>query len=178
MLVRYILCPICIQQTRGGTYYVILRNNLRLHFPGFLIASWRLLDVLLALLDDSWKLLADSWQLFPLSNRQVYSRYTKEPLRHRQEADETQTRITRYRQEVTRYIKMSRFLLLKFSKFFLELPDLSRIIKNYQEVSRSCSRQEVSKKLLRSVKTLRSALFLFNFVKVGQLEFHQIIITN
>ena len=149
--------------TNAWRYYVILRSNLRWIFAGFLIASWQLLDIFLGLLDDSCKLLPGSWQLFPLPNCQVYSRYTKKPLRHRQEANETQTRLLRYRQEVTRYVKSSR-IFLKFSKKLLELPDLSRIVRKCQEVV-----QDVSKKILGSVKTLSSARFLLNFVKVGQL---------
>ena len=77
------------------------------------------------------------------------------------------------RQEVTRSVKSSR-IFLKFSKKFLELPDLSRIVRKCQEVSgsvRKCQEvvQEVSKKILGSVKTLSSARFVLNFVKVGQL---------
>ena len=112
--------------TNTWRYYVILRNNLRWIFAGFLIASWQLLDIFLGLLDDSCKLLPGSWQLFPLSNCQVYSRYTKKPLRHRQEANETQTRLLRY-------VKSSR-IFLKFSKKIL---GASRFIKNCQEVSGS-----------------------------------------
>ena len=119
--------------TNAWRYYVILRNNLRRIFAGFLIASWQLLDILLGLLDDSCKLLPGSWQLFPLPNYQVYSRYTKKPLRHRQEANEKQTRLLRYRQEVTRYVKSSR-IFLKFSKKIL---GAFRFIKNCQEVSGS-----------------------------------------
>ena len=155
---------------RVAVLYVILRNNLRWIFAGFLIASWQLLYIFLGLLDDSWKLLPGSWQLFPLPNCQVYSRYTKKPLRHRQEANETQTRLLRYRQEVTRCVKSSR-IFLKFSKQFLELPDILRIVRKCQEVSGSVKKlfKEVSKKILGSVKTLSSARFVLNFVKVGQL---------
>ena len=142
-------------------------------------ASWQLLDIFLGFLDDSWKLLPGSWQLFPLPNCQVYSRYTKKPLRHRQEANETQTRLLRYRQEVTRYVKSSRSdkicqIVTNIFEIFKKNLGASRFIKNCQEVSgsvRKCQEvvQEVSKKILGSVKTLSSARFVLNFVKVGQL---------
>ena len=67
------------------------------------------------------------------------------------------------RQEVTRSVKSSR-IFLQFKKKILELPDLSRSVRKCQEVV-----QEVSKKILGSVKTLSSARFVLNFVKVGQL---------
>ena len=128
--------------TNAWRYYVILRNNLRWIFAGFLIASWQLLDIFLGLLDDSWKLLPGSWQLFPLPNCQVYSRYTKKPLRHRQEANETQTRLLRYRQEVTRYVKSSRSdkicqIVTNIFEIFKKNLGASRFIKNCQEVSGS-----------------------------------------
>ena len=155
-------CPICIQQTRGDTYYAILRNNLRLLFAGFLIASWRLLDLFLALLDDSWRSFTSFWQLFsPPESSSL--------LKIHQEATETPSR-SRRRHEF--------FWNKKKSWSFPIYQELSRINKRCQEVV-----QEVSKKLLRSAKTWSSARFLFNFVKVrqlvdGQPEFHQIIITN
>ena len=148
--------------TNAWRYYVILRNNLRWIFAGFLIASWQLLDIFLGLLDDSCKLLPGSWQLFPLPNCQVYSRYTKKPLRHRQEANETQTRLLRYRQEVTRYVKSSR-IFLKFSKKILELPDLSRIVRKCQDL-KFCT-------ILVELRESGTAL-------CWQPEIHQIINTN
>ena len=166
--------------TNAWRYYVILRNNLRWIFAGFLIASWQLLDIFLGLLDDSCKLLPGSWQLFPLPNCQVYSRYTKKPLRHRQEANETQTRLLRYRQEVTRYVKSSR-IFLKFSKKFLEHPDLSRIVRKCQEVSRSCSR--CLQEDIRKCQDLKFCTILVELRESGtalggQPEIHQIINTN
>ena len=162
-----------------AVYYVILRNNLRWIFAGFLIASWQILDIFLGLLDYSWKLLPGSWQLFPLPNCQVYSRYTKKPLRHRQEANETQTRLLRYRQEVTRSVKSSRSdkisqIVTTIFEIFKKILGASQLIKNCQKVSgsvRKCQEvvQEVSKNILGSVKTLSSARFVLNFVKVGQL---------
>ena len=161
-------------------YYVILRKNLRWIFADFFIASWQLLDIFLGLLDDYRKLLPGSWQLFPLPNCQVYSRYTKKPLRHPQEANETQTRLLRYRQEVTRYVKSSR-ILLKFSKRFFELPDLSRIGRKCQEVSRSCSRslqEDIRKCQDLKFCTIRVELRESGTALDGQPENHQIINTN
>ena len=117
-------------------YYVILRTIFAVNFCRFLDCFLQLLDIFLGFLDDSWKLLPGSWQLFPLPNCQVYSRYTKKPLRHRQEANETQTRLLRYRQEVTRYVKSSRSdkICQIVTNIFL---GASRFIKNCQEVSGS-----------------------------------------
>ena len=71
------------------------------------------------------------------------------------------------RQEVTRSVKSSR-IFLKFSKkkswSFPIYQELSGSVRKCQEVV-----QEVSKKILGSVKTLSSARFVLNFVKVGQL---------
>ena len=157
--------------TNAWRYYVILRNNLRWIFAGFLIASWQLLELFLGLLDDSWKLLPGSWQLFHVPNCQVYSRYTKKPLRHRQEANEAQTRLLRYRQEVTRYVKSSRIFFLGTSRF----------IKKCQEVSRSCSRslqEDIRKCQDLKFCTIRVELRESGTALGGQPEIHQIINTN
>ena len=75
------------------------------------------------------------------------------------------------RQEVT--IKICQIVTNIF-EIFKKILGASRFIKNCQEVSgsvRKCQEvvQEVSKKILGSVKTLSSARFVLNFVEVGQL---------
>ena len=169
--------------TIAWRYYVILRNNLRWIFAGFLIVSWQLLYIFLGLLDDSWKLLPGSWQLFPLPNCQVYSRYTKKPLRHRQEATETPSRSQWDANKTTKISSRSDKICQIVKKwqdqsnrheYFWNFQKNSWSFPIYQELSgsvRKCQEvvQEVSKKILGSVKTLSSARFVLNFVKVGQL---------
>ena len=156
----------------------------------FLATSWHILG-------SSWRFLkTSSWLLTTFSPPELSSLLkihqeatetpsrshwdtVKKPLRHRQEANETQTRLLRYRQEVTRYVKSSRSdkisqIVTNIFEIFNFFFGASRFIKNCQEVSgsvRKCQEvvQEVSKKILGSVKTLSSTRFVLNFVKVGQL---------
>ena len=84
------------------------------------------------------------------------------------------------RQEVTRSVKSSR-IFLKFSKKFLELPDLSRNVRKCQEVSRNCSRslqEDIRKCQDLKFCTIRVELRESGTALVGQPEINQIINTN
>ena len=67
------------------------------------------------------------------------------------------------------------------SKKLLELPDLSRIVRKCQEVSRSCSRslqEDIRKCQDLKLCTSRVELRESGTALVGQPEIHQIINTN
>ena len=84
------------------------------------------------------------------------------------------------RQEVTRSVKSSR-IFLKFSKKILELPDLSRIVRKCQEVSRSCSRslqEDIRKCQDLKFCTIRVVIRDSGTALFGQPEIHQVINTN
>ena len=163
--------------TIAWRYYVILRNNLRWIFAGFLIVSWQLLDIFLGL----GFLKTSSWYNF-FPSRIVKS---TQDMRHRQEANETQTRLLRYRQEVTRYAnrqgdKISQIVTNIF-EIFKKILGASRFIKNCQEVSRSCSRslqEDIRKCQDLKFCTIRVELRIVGPALVGQPEIHQIINTN
>ena len=156
-------------------YYVILRNNI---CGEFLPVSWLLLGNFLTY---SWVFLMILENFFLVRDNLFPSRIVKstqdtprshwdtvkKPMRRKQDYYDIvkKWQDMSNRQEVTRSVKSSR-IFLKFSKKkILELPDLSRIVRKCQEVSgsvRKCQEvvQEVSKKILGSVKTLSSARFV------------------
>ena len=83
-------------------------------------------------------------------------------------------------QEVTGSVKSSR-IFVKFSKKILELPDLSRIVRKCQEVSRSCSRslqEDIRKCQDLKFCTIRVVIRDSGTALFGQPEIHQIINTN
>ena len=130
-------------------------------------------------------LVAIAWRYYVIL-RNIYSRYTKKPLRHRQEANETQTRLLRYRQEVTRYVKSSRSdkicqIVTNIFEIFKKNLGASRFIKNCQEVSRSCSRslqEDIRKCQDLKFCTIRVVIRDSGTALFGQPEIHQIINTN
>ena len=152
-------------------YYVILRNNI---CGEFLPVSWLLLGNFLTY---SWVFLMILENFFLVRDNFFPSRIVKstqdtprshwdtvkKPMRRKQDYYDIvkKWQDMSNRQEVTRSVKSSR-IFLKFSKKNL---GASRFIKNCQEVSgsvRKCQEvvQEVSKKILGSVKTLSSARFV------------------
>ena len=165
--------------TNAWRYYVILRNNLRRFLPvswlligNFLTYSWVFLMILanFFLVRDNFfpSRIVKSTQDTPRSHWDT----VKKPMRR--------NRLLIYRQEVTRYVKSSR-IFLKFQNNFLALPDLSRIVRKCQEVSRSCSRC-----LQEDIRKCQDLKFCTILVEVresgtalgGQPEIHQIIYTN
>ena len=171
-------------------YYVILRNNI---CGEFLPVSWLLLGNFLTY---SWVFLMILENFFLVRDNFFPSRIVKstqdtprshwdtvkKPMRCKQDYYDIvkKWQDMSNRQEVTRSVKSSQ-IFLKFSKKILELPDLSRIVRKCQEVSRSCSRslqEDIRKCQDLKFCTIRVVIRDSGTALFGQPEIHQIINTN
>ena len=163
--------------TNAWRYYVILRNNLRWVFAGFLdcflTTSWRILG------SSWWFLKTSCWFLTTFSPPESSSL-----LKIPQDATETPSRSLWDANKTTKMSSRSDKIcqiVTNIFEIFKKILGASRFIKNCQEVSRSCSRslQEAIKKC-QDLKfcTIRVELRESGTALDGQPEIHQIINTN
>ena len=167
-------------------YYVILRNNI---CGEFLPVSWLLLGNFLTY---SWVFLMILENFFLVRDNFSPSRIVKStqdtPRCHWDTANETQTRLLRYRQEVTRcqIVKKWQDLSNRHEYFWnfqkkWSFPIYQELSRKCQEVSRSCSRslqEDIRKCQDLKFCTIRVVIRDSGTALFGQPEIHQIINTN
>ena len=143
----------------------------------------RFLDCFLA---TSWHILGSSWWFLKTSSwfvttfsppelsslLKIHQEATETPSRSQWDANKT-TKISSRSDKICQIVKKWQDLSNRH-EYFWNFQKKSWSFPIYQELSgsvRKCQEvvQEVSNKILGSVKTLSSARFVLNFVKVGQL---------